>query len=186
LQGRAVYELPEAGVLGLRLEGRGALSGRRGTPHHSGGGLGAWWGRGVSPFSPWLEVRGVYYRFAEQTGYADPDAFVLEGGLGAATHWRRFRGTLRLGALRVVNDDGFDETAADLGGDVVLGPVVLSARGGTALRDDALRPRASLGARWALGRGVALRLDTRWRALVGEAPEAWSRWVAGLTVEWTR
>lgn len=183
MHGRTTYDIPDAGVLGAKLEGRGALAGRRGEAHHGGGSVGTWWGRGVSPFSPWVEARATYLRFAERAGHADPDAVVVEGGLGAASHWRRWRGTLRLGVLRVLNDDGFDEASADLGGDVVVGPVVLSARGGAAVRDalDAVRPRASVSARWRLRHGMALRADGRFRAA-----DEWTRWMGGLTLEFTR
>lgn len=183
--GRATYGIPDAGLVGARVEGRGALVGRTGEVHHGGGGLGLSWGRGVHRVSPWLDARGLYFRFAERAGHEDPDAFAVEAGAGVATHWRRLRGTLRLGALRVVNDDGYDEALADLGGDVVLGPVQLSGRAGAALRDEvavgALRPRAALVARWTLRYGVALLADARWRAA-----DPWTRWVGGLSVEVSR
>ena len=172
-QGRLVRDLP-AGLVGARLEARGALT-EAVTPHHGGGGLGMWYGRGVSPFSPFVEVRGLYFRFAEQG-----DAWVGDAGLGATTHLKRWRGTLRLGALRVLAGSGFAEYGADLGGDVLLGAMVLSAKGGLGLREgfSDLRPRAHLGLRWRLSPAWSLLGDLRYRA----GPD-WQRVVGGLHLE---
>jgi hypothetical protein len=166
------------GLLGLRLEGRGALAGRVGTPHHVGGGLGAWYGAAAGPLSPWLEGRGLVYRFAD-----GPDAGVLDVGLGLTTHARRWRGTARLGALRVARTDGYLALGGDVGVDLLLGPVVLGVQAGAAVRDDdaGLRPRAKVVTRWRLGERWSVLGDLRWRSA-----EAWTQTVAGLSVEVVR
>jgi hypothetical protein len=170
------------GVVGLSVEGRGALSGRVGDPHHVGGGLGAWWGRGVSPFSPWLEVRGLGYRFGEAAGVSDT-AWSGEVAVGATTHQGAWQGTLRLSALEVVAEDaGFTEPGADVGLRGVVRGATLGLRGGVGWRAlESWRPRAAADARLPLTDRVALLARVHWRA----APE-WQRFVAGVGVEVAR
>ncbi len=177
-QGKLVRDLP-AGLVGARLEARGALTDAV-TPHHAGGGAGLWYGRGVSPFSPFVELRGLYFRFADR---ADPDAWVGDLGVGATTHRQRWRGTLRLNALHVINDEGFTELGGDLGGDLLLGPVLLDAKVGLGLREDfsEVRPRGQLGARWRVGESWSLLADLRYRGA-----SDYDRLVAGLHVEVVR
>ena len=176
--------------LGTRIEGRGAMAGRDAdVMHHVGGGAGVWLSRRPGVFSPWVEARGLVFRFGEAVPEVDVQ-LVGDAAVGAASHVGGNRFTLRLGGRAVGPDGSSRALSADVGWDATPGPVQLSARVGAALQrgafHDSARPRAALLARVRIGGGWALRADAAWRQVeVIDAPvERVTRIVVGGGVEW--